>query len=211
MLYATQDDGVSLEDVGALIDSFPGQPLDFFGALRAATYDNQIRQWIREDVVKADLTDDDANMRELSKRLINKCVLVWPWVLLCKLPLKGLPETLLSTVVFSTLTHLSFLCCVLGHVDQCHHRFGKMVREGLLQDMVLAAASKSSCAEPTSLVHCRENLPTFEPVQLALEDLLKEGNRLAEEQEMVNKMKLSEEYMKNSGDTSGVSLVGLQG
>ena len=60
-------------------------------------------------------------------------------------------------------------------------------------------------------MHCRENLPTFEPVQLALEDLLKEGNRLAEEQEMVNKMKLSEEYMKNSGDTSGVSLVGLQG
>lgn len=66
-----------MEDVGALIDTFPGQPLDFFGALRAATYDNQIRQWIREEVVKADLTDDDANMRELSRRLINKYVLVW--------------------------------------------------------------------------------------------------------------------------------------
>ncbi|CAL8468936.1 g8477 [Coccomyxa elongata] len=123
-----KDDGVSMEDVGTLIDSFPGQPLDFFGALRAATYDNQIRQWIREEVVKADLTDDDANMRELSRRLINK-----------------------------------------------------------------------------------EDIPTFEPVQLALEDLLKEGNRLAQEQENVNKHKLSEEYMKNSGDTSGVSLVGLQG
>lgn len=44
----------------------------FFGALRAATYDNQIRRWIREEVVKADITDEDANMRELSRRLINQ-------------------------------------------------------------------------------------------------------------------------------------------
>lgn len=65
---------MSIEDMEVLIDSFPGQPLDFFGALRAATYDNQIRRWIKEDVVKTDVIDEDANMAELSRRLINKWV-----------------------------------------------------------------------------------------------------------------------------------------
>jgi hypothetical protein len=63
---------LSVEDTTALLETFPGQSLDFFGALRAATYDNQIRRWIREEVVKADITDEDANMRELSRRLINQ-------------------------------------------------------------------------------------------------------------------------------------------
>jgi len=67
-----QEDGLSIEDMEVLIDTFPGQPLDFFGALRAATYDNQIRRWIKEDVVKTDIIDEDANMAELSRRLINK-------------------------------------------------------------------------------------------------------------------------------------------
>ncbi|KAK9915318.1 hypothetical protein WJX75_007556 [Coccomyxa subellipsoidea] len=122
-----KEDGLSVEDTTALLETFPGQSLDFFGALRAATYDNQIRRWIREEVVKADITDEDANMRELSRRLINQ-----------------------------------------------------------------------------------ENLPSFEPVDLNLEDLMKEGHRLAEEQENVNRLKLSEEYMKDTGG-GGVSLVGLQG
>ena len=57
---------------------------------------------------------------------------------------------------------------------------------------------------------CREGLPTFEPVQLHVEDLLKEGRRLAAEQDAVNSLRLSDEYMKNTGKT-GRSLVGLQG
>ena len=65
---------MSFEDMGALLDTFASQPLDFYGALRAATYDGQIRAWIRDDVVGADLADEDANMAELSRRLINRCV-----------------------------------------------------------------------------------------------------------------------------------------
>lgn len=57
---------------------------------------------------------------------------------------------------------------------------------------------------------CRENLPLFEPVELRLEDLLKEGDRLAEEQENVNRLRLSDEYMKNTGK-KGSSLIGLKG
>ena len=63
---------MSFEDMGVLLDTFASQPLDFYGALRAATYDGQIRTWIREDVVGTDLTDEDANMAELSRRLVNR-------------------------------------------------------------------------------------------------------------------------------------------
>lgn len=41
---------------------------------RAGTYDKQILEWIKDDVVKGDLTQDDANMAELSRRLVRKCV-----------------------------------------------------------------------------------------------------------------------------------------
>ena len=35
----------------ALLRRFPRQPLDFYGALRASVYDQQIRDWIEKDVV----------------------------------------------------------------------------------------------------------------------------------------------------------------
>ena len=59
--------------MGALLDTFPGQPLDFYGALRSATYDGQIRAWIRDEVVQGDISAEDANMKELTRRLINRC------------------------------------------------------------------------------------------------------------------------------------------
>lgn len=42
-------------------------------ALRAATYDNQIRKWIKEDVAKAEEINEDTDLTELGKRLLNKC------------------------------------------------------------------------------------------------------------------------------------------
>ena len=39
------DDGVSRADVDALLDAFPNQTLDFFGALRARQHDATIRAW----------------------------------------------------------------------------------------------------------------------------------------------------------------------
>ncbi|KAI7725396.1 hypothetical protein M8C21_033815, partial [Ambrosia artemisiifolia] len=41
-----QTDGVSNEDVTKLVDTFPGQSIDFFGALRARVYDDEVRKWI---------------------------------------------------------------------------------------------------------------------------------------------------------------------
>ncbi|NBJ04533.1 ribulose 1,5-bisphosphate carboxylase small subunit, partial [Lachnospiraceae bacterium] len=39
-------DGLSKEDVTKLVDTFPGQSIDFFGALRARVYDDEVRKWI---------------------------------------------------------------------------------------------------------------------------------------------------------------------
>lgn len=40
-----KDDGLSMADVGVVVDAFPGQPLDFFGALRARRYDATLLDW----------------------------------------------------------------------------------------------------------------------------------------------------------------------
>ncbi|XP_054798129.1 ribulose bisphosphate carboxylase/oxygenase activase 2, chloroplastic isoform X1 [Prosopis cineraria] len=49
-------DGVADEDIVKLVDTFPGQSIDFFGALRARVYDDEVRKWISgigvEDVGK---------------------------------------------------------------------------------------------------------------------------------------------------------------
>lgn len=39
-------DNVRDEDVTNLVDMFPGQSIDFFGALRARVYDDEVRKWI---------------------------------------------------------------------------------------------------------------------------------------------------------------------
>lgn len=45
VLALYRDDGLCRDDVCALVDAFPGQPLDFFGAVRAKRYDAAIREW----------------------------------------------------------------------------------------------------------------------------------------------------------------------
>lgn len=43
-----KDDGLSQSDIQQLVETFSGQTLDFFGAVRASTYDHQIRHWVVE-------------------------------------------------------------------------------------------------------------------------------------------------------------------
>jgi ribulose bisphosphate carboxylase small subunit len=43
-----QADGLSLEEIERLVDAFPEQAIDFFGALRAQLYDEQVWQFIQE-------------------------------------------------------------------------------------------------------------------------------------------------------------------
>ncbi|XP_012088770.1 ribulose bisphosphate carboxylase/oxygenase activase, chloroplastic isoform X2 [Jatropha curcas] len=39
-------DGVAKDDIVKLVDTFPGQSIDFFGALRARVYDDEVRKWV---------------------------------------------------------------------------------------------------------------------------------------------------------------------
>lgn len=55
-----RSDNVAEADLVKLVDSFPGQSIDFFGALRARVYDDEVRKWVTEIGVDA-----------IGKRLVN--------------------------------------------------------------------------------------------------------------------------------------------
>eukprot|EP01024_Parvocaulis_polyphysoides_P075849 TRINITY_DN9819_c0_g1_i1.p1 TRINITY_DN9819_c0_g1~~TRINITY_DN9819_c0_g1_i1.p1 ORF type:complete len:216 (-),score=34.82 TRINITY_DN9819_c0_g1_i1:49-696(-) len=41
------EDNITRNDVEVIVDTFPNQSIDFFGALRARVYDDAIRRWIK--------------------------------------------------------------------------------------------------------------------------------------------------------------------
>ncbi|XP_061975346.1 ribulose bisphosphate carboxylase/oxygenase activase, chloroplastic isoform X2 [Populus nigra] len=41
-----KSDKIPKEDIVKLVDTFPGQSIDFFGALRARVYDDEVRKWV---------------------------------------------------------------------------------------------------------------------------------------------------------------------
>ncbi|THU45354.1 hypothetical protein C4D60_Mb02t17030 [Musa balbisiana] len=53
-------DNVPMEDIVKLVDSFPGQSIDFFGALRARVYDDEVRKWVAE-----------IGIESVNKKLVN--------------------------------------------------------------------------------------------------------------------------------------------
>ncbi|KAI8465049.1 MAG: Rubisco activase [Monoraphidium minutum] len=54
------EDNVDRNDVERLVDAFPGQSIDFFGALRARVYDDKVRDFV-----------SNLGVENLSKRLVN--------------------------------------------------------------------------------------------------------------------------------------------
>jgi hypothetical protein len=164
------EDGLSPADMEALLDRFPAQPLDFFGALRASTYDGQIRAWITGDVLGgAAISDGAANMRELGRRLLGR---------------EGLP-----TFEPVTLT--------LDMLIKARLRRGAGRGGGACCGCGRGGGPRGRHAD------ARTHRPT-PPIQRA-----QEGERLEMEQEMVNRNKLSKEYLKPS--RKGRSLLGFSG
>merc|ERR1712054_496183 len=53
-------DGVSKEDVEKIIDRYPNQSIDFFGAMRARVYDDKVRDFVT-----------DIGIESIGKRLVN--------------------------------------------------------------------------------------------------------------------------------------------
>ena len=71
-IMSVQEDGLQKADMPALLDAFPGQALDFFGALRSATYDGQIRRWIQESITTGDGRNDDGALAAWAAKLARK-------------------------------------------------------------------------------------------------------------------------------------------
>ena len=55
-----QHDGVVRQDVETIVDAFPGQSIDFFGALRSRVYDDAVRDFV-----------SSIGIENIGKRLIN--------------------------------------------------------------------------------------------------------------------------------------------
>jgi len=55
-----KEDGITENDIACIVDTFPGQTIDFFGALRSKVYDDKIREFIQEKGIES-----------LSKSLVN--------------------------------------------------------------------------------------------------------------------------------------------
>jgi hypothetical protein len=55
-----QEDNVNRGEVEELVDNFPGQSIDFFGALRARVYDDKVRDFVQ-----------DLGLEHVGKRLVN--------------------------------------------------------------------------------------------------------------------------------------------
>ncbi|XP_020274358.1 ribulose bisphosphate carboxylase/oxygenase activase 2, chloroplastic-like isoform X2 [Asparagus officinalis] len=55
-----KSDNVPQEAIVQLVDAFPGQSIDFFGALRARVYDDKVRKWIAE-----------VGVEKVGKKLVN--------------------------------------------------------------------------------------------------------------------------------------------
>uniref|UniRef100_A0A0A9GLN8 Ribulose bisphosphate carboxylase/oxygenase activase AAA helical domain-containing protein n=1 Tax=Arundo donax TaxID=35708 RepID=A0A0A9GLN8_ARUDO len=55
-------DGLSFQDVSRIVDTFPNQALDFYGALRSRTYDQAILKWV----------EDIGGYEQLSEKLVKQ-------------------------------------------------------------------------------------------------------------------------------------------
>ncbi|KAI8529321.1 hypothetical protein RHMOL_Rhmol12G0216200 [Rhododendron molle] len=55
-------DGISRDEVESIVNTFPNQALDFYGALRSRTYDRSISKWI----------DDIGGVENLGNKLLNR-------------------------------------------------------------------------------------------------------------------------------------------
>lgn len=58
-----QEDNVDKGAVESLVDAFPGQSIDFFGALRARVYDDKVRDFVK-DIGVENMGDRLVNSRE---------------------------------------------------------------------------------------------------------------------------------------------------
>lgn len=195
--------------MGTIIDTFPDQPLDFYGAMRSSLFDNQIRRWIETQVIKDTIVNEDANLSELSQRLVDQyaSLSTQDCAFIAAPPTPPPPPpniTHTGSGPFASVHNPIQLLdkAFLGCRPSIRTDDSRIILFVLIRCKTFPAISEASES-------CREDLPKFEPVDLTVKTLLEEGRRLANEQQQVMNFKLSEDYMKKTG--SGPSLIGMSG
>jgi len=61
-MFKDDEGGCTKDDIGTLVDSFPGQSLDFFGSVRQACHDGAVRAWVLDAC-----WDETANKPDLER------------------------------------------------------------------------------------------------------------------------------------------------
>lgn len=64
-----EKDEISRDDVIRIVDKFPNQALDFYGALRSRTYDRSISKWIDDDIGGVEKLGDKLLRRKKNEKL----------------------------------------------------------------------------------------------------------------------------------------------
>lgn len=162
---------------------FSTQSLDFFGAIRASQYDNQIRDWIKNEV-GFEIVAEKENLTEMTKRLVG-------------------PMCLHAGDSFSSSVYIGYKIAVGALSNQSKKGEG----ENCIYAFVSVRwASFALNALPLLLLMLlllqisKIDLPVFKPMHMNLEMLFAEGERLVAEQELVKNTNLASEYLKNTGD-----------
>lgn len=63
-----EKDGISKDDVVRIVDRFPNQALDFYGALKSRTYDRSISKWV-DDIGGVEKVGDKLLRRKKNEKL----------------------------------------------------------------------------------------------------------------------------------------------
>ena len=183
-----QHDKVNRQDVESLVDGFPGQTIDFFGALRARVYDDRVRQFVigHRDREHRKGPRQQVRVRAAARAGTLDSLLGGPGHG-CSLPSAARGASSLAS------SWRALDPSLLGAARQCRLQ-PLPCSPGLLQ-----VADSRLC--------CRSKGPkvSFEPPAITLKMLQTYGRALVDEQDNVRRVQLAEAYM------SGAELAGTDG
>ena len=202
-----KEDGVSRGEVEQIVDTFPGQSIDFFGALRARVYDDKVRDFVKE-IGTENIGKRLVNSREGKVSFCFPCIYaLLPDVSVVALAMCGALSFERDLVAAATQNPilrcpnvkqcLSCPCCVILPCMSQHNAFGRACRD---VSFTLQIAFQKS-AVPVDVMLQVE----FEKPAMTVDALIKYGRMLVDEQENVSRVQLAEAYL------SGAELAGLDG
>ncbi len=194
------DDNLKKFELEELVDSFPGQSIDFFGALRARVYDDKVRMlrrrgmcWGRCSCCVLVCVLQDGGLGVVGAWCAGLCMhagSVAPLAVSARGIVRATPELPVSHLHAkpASFTHHSSNCCAA---------LSPQVREFVDSIGYEKIGSR--------LVNSKQGKVEFEKPSMDLQTLIKYGKMLVDEQDNVKRVQLAEAYM------SGAELAGASG